>query len=293
MIDDIYIPNDYRVSHAANGFRWWREAFALFARQAGSFFLISMAYWLLSFFAVLVCSLVPNVIGVPLRIVLAVMSPVFAASFAMAAARADRDDQLDISTLFAGCASWRPLVHIGMIQFFLQLLALLIFVLGTGALLAGANVDVNALNQSLTAVTAQPERMADILQQSLGETLIVQCIWWACSVALVTAFVLFLLTLAPSLVVLGGTKAMDAVWLSVRAVLANWRAFTAYGLFSFALTLVCIVGMGMIEVLTGSDLLMMCIAVLVFMGGYPIVTTSQYCAYKDIFADRESAMPLD
>ena len=184
------------------GWRWLVEAFWLVRKQPLSWVAMAAGYLLIHFLVARI-----PMVGAPLTFF---MAPVFAGGFVLQADRAARGETVKMAGMFDGFRlALRPLLNVGMLYLGLMMLAMLVLGVIGGAM----------------GITVQGEGGPEGLPQLGGPVL---------AFMLVTGALMFVLGLcywfAPALVTLDGMGAWEAVRLSLKAGLVNWRAVLFSGL---------------------------------------------------------------
>lgn len=270
MHDHIHLPTEYRVVAARRGLGWLSEGFGLFMKQPGMWILIWMAWLLIH----LVAAIIP--FG---NLAISLIDPAFTAGFMVAAAWQARQEPLDIAYLFAGFRQTGPLLMVGLVLVLAQIgLAMLCIIVIVGVILAaGVNMlpELEKLNSTANGQEAFTQAW-NLLTQSLDPVMLTILLLIVPVAFLLYLLLAFGLSMAPALICLGRMEPMAAMQLSMRGVLGNWLPFTLYGLVGSVLLLLAI--------------LPFLLGLLVLM---PVLISSMYRAYKDIYPDLPEHLDAD
>ncbi|OHX12082.1 hypothetical protein BI347_00180 [Chromobacterium sphagni] len=238
-------PTLPRKVGAGRGWRWCVEAFYIVREQPLTWVLLALVY-LLIHFAISLVPMIGNLIG-------AIVAPVFAAGFVMAASKSERGEELELADLFAGFRLMPgPLMQVGAMFFILMLTATLAVVaagMATGVLggLAGGHIEAGQRAAASGGVVGV--------------------------LMLLMAVVVFVVSLsywfAPAQVALGGVAPWPAVRSSLSAGLSNWLPLLVAGLTLSVLGLLALLPLGL-------GLLLW----------FPVAYVTAYTSWKDIFGQQ-------
>ncbi|POZ62977.1 BPSS1780 family membrane protein [Chromobacterium alticapitis] len=251
---------------AGRGWRWCVEAFHIVREQPLTWVLLTLVY-LLIHFAIHSVPFIGGLIG-------AVIGPVFAGGFILAARKSERGEELELADLFAGFRLMPgPLLQVGAMFFALMVAAMMVVgivgmstgvmsgVLGNHAMHPGAMGELSLFSGDLAPAASHPGAAGGFLAL----------------LALTMSAVMFVVSLsywfAPSLVALDRVSPWQAILASLRAGLSNWLPMLVAGL---ALGLLLIPVM----LTLGLGLLLWC----------PIAFVTAYTSWKDVFG-QPSAQP--
>ena len=232
-----------RLVRAGRGADWIGEAFALFRQQPGVWIGILVIWLVLS--SVIAAVPVLNLLG-------SFLNPVFTAGIMLGCASQARGEGLRVEHLFAGFRSGRvgPLLM-------MTVWTLLLAAAGLVALVAVVGWPVFDALEGLH--DPSPEELLGAL--GLGRLL-----WFAFAALTLAALLAMAVWFAPALIVFRGVSALDALKLSFRGCVRNWRALAVYGL----LVLVMLI-LAALPLLLG-----LLIAV-------PVLMASIYTSYQDLY----------
>ena len=233
---------------AGRGWRWCVEAFHIVREQPLTWVLLSLVY-LLIHFAVNLLPVIGGLVG-------ALIGPVFAAGFVMAARKSERGEELELADLFAGFRLMPgPLLQVGALFFALMLAAMLALVAvgaasGVTSGLLGGHPQIQAHSEALLGLV-----LALVGLMTVVMFIVSLCYWFA-----------------PSLVALGGVAPWQAIRSSFSAGLSNWAPLLVAGLALSLLGLLALVPLGL--------------GLLLWL---PVVYVTAYTSWKDIFG-QEAAL---
>lgn len=233
-----------RTVSALHGWNWIRDGFFLF-RQ-------SPVIWIAIFFIYLLIAGVLSVVPILGPIVLNLLAPVFVGGFMLGCRALENGEELEINHLFSGFKqNTSQLVTVGGLYLAgLIIIAGLVFA-ATGGTVLGA----------VTAHSHDIEHAGATAVASGGSVMIVALLGVAALIPLMMAY-----WFAPTLVILHGLNAQDAMKTSFVACIRNILPFTVYSLISLGLIMLAAIPFGL-------GLLVM----------IPTMTASLYASYKDIF----------
>ncbi len=245
---------------APRGAAWLREAYVMLSAARLQWMFLLLAYYL----AMTLIDLVPFVgqLAVP------VLKPVFGVGFLAAAWAQERGKRPELRMLFQGFrANLWALLPLGVV--------LLVGI--TLSVLATALVDDGKLLDVLSGRTKLDEEM-----MASGELQRAMLFGAACALP-----VLLALWYAPALVVFHGCNALQALSLSLRASLANWRPLAVYGiLVAFYAVIVPGTVMGIAVLVLPPNIALFLSVLLLTPYLFLMVATlhiSDYVSYRDIF----------
>jgi hypothetical protein len=227
---------------AGRGVEWWSEAWALFVKAAGMWIVLA----LIMIIIFMVLSFIPLLGG----LAVAVLFPVFMASWLLAARKVEGGGALEAGDLFTAVQGDKvvPLLILGAL---LLAFAAVIFVvaglLGVGAVFGvaagGADRSVGA---ALTALGAGLFAMLAMLAVSIVASM---ALWFA-----------------PALVIFRGTAPVDAMKISFAACLRNIVPFLLYGLLYIVAAIIASIPFGLGWIVLA-----------------PLVMITLYVSYRDVF----------
>lgn len=235
-------PGSGRSVASGRGVEWWSEAWALFVKAAGMW--IVLAIIMIIIFMIL--GFIPLIGG----LVMAVLFPVFMASFVLAARKVEGGGALEPGDLFTPLQGdkVKPLLILGAL---LLAFAVAVFIvaglLGMGAIfgVAAGGAD-RSLGTALTALGAGFFALMAMLAISVVASM---ALWFA-----------------PSLVIFRGTAPVDAMKISFAACLRNIVPFLLWGLLYLVAAIVASIPFGLGWIVLA-----------------PLVMISLYVSYRDVF----------
>ncbi|UTH75847.1 BPSS1780 family membrane protein [Chromobacterium sp. IIBBL 290-4] len=233
-----------RKLDAGRGKEWCLASFRIVREQALTWVLLTLVYLLINFGVGLV-PVIGNIAG-------ALMGPIFAAGFVLAAQKADRGEELELADLFAGFRLMPgPLLLLGAMMFGLIAAAsVLLIVFGVSG-----GVSAGLLNTHL------PETAHSTLPIGFGLVFFVV-------IAAVTVVISLAYWFAPALVALNGAAPWQAIRSSFAAGQRNWLPMLVAGLIMLLLLIPVALTLGL-------GLLLW----------FPIASVIAFVSWKDIFAD--------
>ncbi|WP_253272396.1 BPSS1780 family membrane protein [Chromobacterium subtsugae] len=181
------IPPLPRKVGAGRGWRWCVEAFHIVREQPLTWVLLTLVY-LLIHFAINAVPMIGGLVG-------AIIGPVFAGGFVMAARKSERGEELELADLFAGFRLMPgPLLQVGALFFALMLAAMLALVAvgaasGVTSGLLGGHLQLQAHSDALFGVV-----LALVGLMTVVMFIVSLCYWFA-----------------PALVALGGVAPWQAI----------------------------------------------------------------------------------
>lgn len=232
-----------------SGFSWFSGGFDLYRPEVFTFVLMTVVWF---------------VVNVPLNFLpflAQILGPVFLAGWMMAARSVDVGERATVEQLFGGFQyRFGSLLLVGIIPLAATLGILVLTMLAFGLSLTLPGWDF--MERGLTRF--DPMNMPDIPAEMLAGVLLTALV----VLGLVT-LLMMAVWFAPALVVFHELSAMDAMALSLRGCLANTWPFLSYGLLFLVLAVLATIPLG-----TGWLIL------------FPVLMTSTYVAYRDIFTVR-------
>jgi hypothetical protein len=239
------IATDARSVDAGRGLAWWTEGWALFMRSA--LLWVVLAVILIVGFALV--GMVP-LLG---SLATALLTPVFFASWMVAARKVERGGTLEVADLFTCLKGDRltPLLVLGALFAAATLVMFLVAgVLGAGAIfgMMGGGMRGNSAGGMMAAMGAG--FMAALVLLVFG-MLASAALWFA-----------------PALVVFRNVAPVDSVMTSLRAVIKNVLPFLIYGVIQIALAVVASIPLGL--------------GWLVLL---PVMLLTAYVSYRDVFGE--------
>lgn len=235
-------PIEARAVDAGRGLAWWTEGWALFMRSA--LLWVALALILIVGFALV--GMVP-LLG---SLATALLTPVFFASWLVAARKVESGGTLEVADLFTCFQGDRltPLIVLGA----LFAAATLVMFLVAGMLGAGAMFGL---------MGGGMHRSAGGMMSAMGAGFMAVLVFLIFGM-LATAALWF----APALVVFRSVAPVDAVMTSLRAVIKNVLPFLVYGVIQIVLAIVASIpfGLGWLVLL-------------------PVMLLTAYVSYRDVF----------
>ena len=211
---DTKPSNDARTVEPGRGLAWWSEAWALFMRSA----LLWVALGVILIFGFALIGMVP-LLG---SIATALLMPVFAGGWMLAARKVQDGGTLEVADLFSAFKGE-------------QLTSLIVL----GALFAGATLvaflvaGVFGAGAAFGLFTGGMRHSAGGMMAGMGAGALALLVFFA-FLLLATAALWF----APALVVFRKMAPLDAVKASFAAVISNWLPFLVYGVIQLLLSIV-------------------------------------------------------
>lgn len=270
------------VVEAGRGASWWGDGIRLFFARIGTWIGIMIVYYII----LALISSIPYVGSVGQWL----LTPVFMGGIMLGCASIERDGTLKVSHLFEGFQGTHfvQLMIIGVVNIGLGLAIFALTALGIfGGMQLGS---LASMSDPLAAISGSWRAMTGF---GLLATLVV---------LVIVAVFAMLNWFAPTLVVLRGADAVQAMRLSFKSCLVNWVPFLVYGLIGMAvsaalgLALLAIAFMSGIGAIFGGSssgvgafigaivvIVILCVVAALIAG--PIVFGSTYGAYKDTFAE--------
>jgi uncharacterized membrane protein len=236
-----------RTVESGRGLVWWTDAWALFMRSA-------LLWVVLGVILIIVFALIGMV---PLlgSLATALLTPVFVASWMVAARKVEGGGTLEVADLFTGFRGDRltPLLVLGA----LFAGATLIIFLVAGALGAGAMFGLFGMSGSGMS------HSAGSMMSAMGAGFMAVLVFFTFGM-LATAALWF----APALVVFRNVPPVEAVMSSLRAVFKNVLPFLVYGVIQLVLAVVASIpfALGWLVLL-------------------PVMLLTAYVSYRDVFGE--------
>lgn len=268
---------------ASRGLLWLREAAMMFGRARKGWLTLLLGYYLI----LVVLRMLPlvGIVAVPL------LKPVFAVGFLAAAWTVERGGKPQLRHLMQGFQSnLRALLPIGAV-----------FVLGiTIAVMASSLVDQGKLLAFLSnpppAATEGDSASITEVENVMLDTRVQFGMLFA---ALCALPVLLAIWFAPALVVFQDLRASQALLMSLRAAVANWRALMVYALAVFVFAgiaptlMVTVLSLLLSAFPEGVRALLTYVVVLPYVATViAIMQISDYTSYRDVFHAGETLAPL-
>jgi hypothetical protein len=244
MNQAIGSPAGVRSVDAGRGLGWWTDAWAVFMKNPGMWIVLGLVTGVI--FVVL--AFIP-ILG---SLALALLAPVFTASWMLTARKAASGAAVEIGDVFSAFKSDRmsSLVVLGamLLGVFIVLFGVL-FVLGMGAAV-GVGAGAGA-------------RSAGGMMAAAGVGMLTMLICFVAGIAISMAF-----WFAPALVMLGGLAPVDAVKASFAGSLKNIVPFLLYAVIYFVAAIVASIPFG-----------------LGWLALIPLLMITIYSSYRDIYGD--------
>jgi hypothetical protein len=239
-----------RTVEPGRGLAWWSESWALFMRSA----LLWVALAVILIVGFVLVGMVP-LLG---SLATALLTPVFFASWLVAARKVERGGTLEIGDLFTCLQGDRltPLIVLGA----LFAAATLVMFLVAGLLGAGAVF-------GMIGSGGMHRNSAGGMMAAMGAGFMAMLVFFIFGM-LATAALWF----APALVVFRNVAPTDAVMASLRAVLKNVLPFLIYGVIQIVLAIAASIpfGLGWLVLL-------------------PVMLLTAYVSYRDVFGEPAAA----
>src|SRR5262245_4384077 len=235
-------PNEPRAVDGGRGVAWWTDAWALFMKNA----VIWVVLGLVLFIILLVLAFIP-IVG---QLASALLLPVFAGSWMLAAQKLEGGGTVEIGDLFSAFKGEKvtPLVIVGALFLAMAVVIVLVMsVLGFGGamgMMAGG-----AMGSSKGMMAGLGVGMLGMLVGFLLFMLVSMAFWFA-----------------PALVTLRGVAPIDSLRLSFAASLKNIVPFFLWGLIYIIASIVASIPLGLGWLVLG-----------------PVLMLTMYVSYKDVF----------
>ena len=257
---------------ASRGWNWVLTGFAIFRKSPAMWGFLTMSYILL----MQLLGMIP-VLG---WFAATVLIPTFSASFMIASREIDQGGKLRMDLLFSGFRSNLPaLLRQGGLY-----LASGIAILGSSALIDGG------LLLHLMVLGARPPAEAFEDGRLAGAAMLAGTLY----LPVLAAF-----WFAPALSAWRRMPALQALFYSFFAALANWRAFFAYGLALIMLTLVCSFALFVLALLVRAVLgdksqnAFLFVMLPVLLTYVPTLFASFYASFRDVFPPADAAAAVE
>lgn len=231
-----------RAVDAGRGVNWWSDAWALFMKNPGM--------WIVLGLILLIVFIVLGVIPLLGSLATALLTPVLAGGWMLAARKQEGGTAIEAGDLFLGFKDkLNPLLVLGALSLAASVVVFAIMgVLGMGALFG---MGLGATQQSAAGLLA-----------ATGAALMSMLVGLALFVPITMAF-----WFAPALVVFDGTAPVDAIKASFAACLRNMMPFLIYGVLGLVASIIASVPafLGWIVLL-------------------PLIMLTAYQSYREVFA---------
>jgi hypothetical protein len=236
-----------RTVDAGRGAAWWSEAWALFMRSG--------PLWVLLGVILIIVFLLIGLVPLLGSLATALLTPVFFASWLVAARKVEGGGTLELADLFTCFQGERltPLIVLGALFAAATLVALLVAgVLGAGAMFGLSGTMHGGMHQGAGGMLAA-------MGAGLLGLLVFLLFGLVCTAAL---------WFAPALVVFRNVPPVDAVMASLRGVFKNVLPFLIYGVIQLVLAVVASIpfGLGWLVLL-------------------PVMLLTAYTSYRDVFGE--------
>ena len=231
-----------RSVDAGRGLGWWTDAWALFLKNPGMWIVLGLITGVIF----IVLALIPILGG----LALALLAPVFTASWMLTARKAAGGGALEVGDVFSAFKSDRmsSLIVVGaLLLAVVFVLGVLMFLFGMGAAFGvGAGASAGSAGGAMAA---------------MGVGLVMFLVFFAVGIVLGMAF-----WFAPGLVILGGMAPIDAIKASFAGSLKNIVPFILYTVIYIVAAIVATIpfGLGWLALL-------------------PLLMITIYVSYRDIF----------
>jgi len=227
---------------AGRGVNWWTDAWALFMKNPGMWLVLGLIFLIVC----IVLSAIPLLGG----LATALLTPVFAGGWMLAARKQEGGTPIEVGDLFLGFKDQlNPLLVLGALSLAASVVVFLVMgMLGFGAMLG---LGMGAAHQSTAGVLA-----------AAGAGLMSLLVGMALFVPIAMAF-----WFAPALVVFEGVAPVEAVKASFAACLRNIMPFLIYGVLGLVASIVATIPFGL--------------GWLVLM---PVIMLTAYLSYREVFA---------
>jgi hypothetical protein len=221
-------------------------------------FRMAPVMWIVAMVALFLISLASSLVPVLGNLAYAALSPVFSAGWVAACRALEREGEFDIEHLLGGFSRrFGKLAVLGLIYLGAMLLLLVVFALIVGLPLMGV------------LMTGDPQQVAAGMRASLPWLLLGVLVGALLAVPILAAF-----WFAPALVYMHDVNPVAAMKASFGACFRNLGSLFVYGLVLFAILVIALIPLFL--------------GLLVF---FPLLVTSGYAAYRDIFTDDAAAAP--
>ncbi|KMN49617.1 hypothetical protein VL04_15585 [Chromobacterium violaceum] len=239
-------PPTHRKVEADRGWRWFVEAFQIVRQQPLTWVLLTLVYLLIQ----IALSVVP-VLG---DLASALIGPLFAAGFVLAAAKSERGEELELADLFAAFRLMPgPLLLLGAMIFGLMLALIVIGVaMGVSGGLMGGLLGKATASSASTMATGGAVIVLALLVM-VGGVLVGMAYWFA-----------------PTLVALNRVEPWPALRASLKACLSNWLPLLVASLVLGVSCLVALLPLGL--------------GLLLWL---PVAFVTAYTGWRDVFAAQQ------
>jgi hypothetical protein len=240
-------PIEARTVDAGRGVAWWTEAWALFMRSA--------LLWVVLAVILVVAFTLIGMVPLLGSLATALLTPVFFASWLVAARKVEGGGTLELGDLFTCFQGERlkPLMVLGALFAAATLVALLVAgLLGAGAMFGLSGTMRGGMHQGAGGMmAAMGAGLLGLLVFLLFGLIATAALWFA-----------------PALVVFRNVAPVEAVMASLRAVFKNVLPFLVYGVIQFVLAIVASIpfGLGWLVLL-------------------PVMLLTAYVSYRDVFGE--------
>jgi len=237
-------PNEPRSVDGGRGVTWWTDAWALFTKNAAIWIVLG----LILFIILVVLAFIP-IVG---QLASALLLPVFAGSWMLAARKLESGGTLEAVDLFSAFKSDKvtPLIVVGALFLAMMVVVLLVMsVLGFGGamgMMAGG-----AMGSGKGMMAGMGVGMLGMLIGLVLFMLVTMALWFA-----------------PPLVVLRGVAPLDSMRLSFAASMKNIVPFLLWGLIYLIASIVATIPFGLGWLVLG-----------------PVLMLTMYVSYKDVFGN--------
>lgn len=239
-MDSTMTAPEPRTVDAGRGVNWWTDAWTLFMKNPGMWVVLGLIFLIVC----IVLSAVPLLGG----LATALLTPVFAGGWMLAARKQEGGTPIEVGDLFLGFKDQlNPLLVLGA----LSLAASVVVFLVMGMLGFGAMLGMGMGHQSASGMLA-----------AMGAGMLSLLVGLALFVPITMAF-----WFAPALVVFDGVPPVDAVKASFAACLRNMMPFLIYGVLGLVASIVATIPFGL--------------GWLVLM---PVIMLTAYLSYREVFA---------
>jgi hypothetical protein len=244
-------PIEPRTVNPSRGVAWWSEGWALFMRSG--------PLWVLLGVILIIVFLLIGLVPLLGSLATALLTPVFFASWLVAARKVEGGGTLELADLFTCFQGERltPLIVLGALFAAATLVALLVAgVLGAGAMFGLSGTVRGGMHQGAGGMLA-----------AMGAGLLGLLVFLLLGLIATAA-----LWFAPALVVFRNVPPVDAVTASLRAVLKNVLPFLIYGVIQLVLAIAASIpfGLGWLVLL-------------------PVMLLTAYVSYRDVFGEPVAA----
>jgi uncharacterized membrane protein len=235
-------PNQPRAVEGGQGVTWWTDAWALFTKNA--------AIWVVLGLVLLIVMVVLAFIPLVGQVASALLLPVFAGSWMLAARKAEGGGTVEVGDLFSAFKSDKltPLVVVGAIFLAMMVVVVLVMgVLGFGGVMGA--VAGGAANSTKGVMAGMGVGLLGMLVGLIVLFLVTMALWFA-----------------PPLVLLRGVAPVDSLKLSFAASMKNIVPFLLWGIIYIIASIIASIpfGLGWLVLL-------------------PVLMLTMYTSFKDVF----------